>query len=109
MNKFMMNIGKLLAVDLVATSAKVSEILKGIVGPCLTALGSIGVIYMVVMGVQYAKAESEEKRAEVKKRLVNLAIGVVVMIVMITLCFAIKWDTVIPEMFGYLGEFDGTN
>lgn len=101
MKNLLLSMSRLLAPDVAATAAKVTEILSGIVGPCLSVIGSIGVIYMVVLGVQYAKAESDEKRMNMKKRLINLAIGVVVMIVLITLCFAIKWDLVVPEMFGY--------
>lgn len=101
MNKLLSSVNKFLAVDLAKTSAKVTEILSGIVGPCLSVIGSIGVIYLIVLGVQYAKAESDEKRMNMKKRLVNLAIGLVVMIVLITLCFAIKWDTLVTEVFGY--------
>ena len=104
MNKLLSLASKFMAVDLAKTAKKVSEILSEIVGPCLTAIGSIGVIYMVVLGVQYAKAESDEKRMNMKKRLINLAIGVLVMIVLITLCFAIKWDVLVPEMFGYYTE-----
>ena len=104
MNKFLLNIGKLLAVNTATfqrTADKISEILKNIVGPCLSVIASIGVIYLIVIGVQYAKAESDEKRMNYKKRLINLAIGVLVMIVLITLCFAIKWDVVVPDLFGY--------
>ena len=107
MNKLLSVVSKILAVDLAATAKKVSDILSGIVGPCLSVIGSIGVIYLIVIGVQYAKAESDEKRMNMKKRLINLAIGLMVMIVLITLCFAIKWDTIIPEMFGYLDAYDG--
>ena len=90
--------------NVVRTGQKVYEVLHNIVGPCLTALGSMAIIYMIVLGVQYAKSENADKRGEIKKRIVNLAIGVVIMIVMLTMCFAIRWDMVIPQLFGYLEE-----
>ena len=90
--------------NVVATAKKVNEVLSTIVGPCLTALGGMAIIYIVVLGVQYAKSENADKRAEMKKRIVNLAIGVVIMIVMITMCFAIQWDKIIPDLFGYLEQ-----
>jgi len=105
MRNFLLNISRMLAINsqsLLETSDKVHQILSTIVGPCLSVIGSIGVIYIVIMGVQYAKAETDDKRAELKKRMVNLAIGVVIMIVMITLCFAIKWNEIIPDLFGYI-------
>lgn len=106
MKNFLMSIGMLLSSStrLKETAEKVSEILKTIVGPCFTVLASLGVIYMVVLGVQYAKSESDDKRAETKKRIVNLAIGVVIMVLMLTICFAIQWDVIIPDLFGYVEQ-----
>ena len=104
MNKFLLSLSRLLAPteQLIRTSAKVNEVLHGIVGPCLSVIGSLGVIYIIILGVQYAKAESDDKRLECKKRMTNLAIGVAILIVMLTLCFAIDWSILVPEMFGYL-------
>lgn len=106
MKNFLMSIGMLLSSStrLKDTAEKVSEILKTIVGPCFSVLASLGVIYMVVLGVQYAKSESDDKRAETKKRIVNLAIGVVIMVLMLTICFAIQWDVIIPDLFGYVEQ-----
>ena len=106
MNKFLLSLSRLLAPSeqLIRTSAKVNEVLHGIVGPCLSVIGSLGVIYIIILGVQYAKAESDDKRLECKKRMTNLAIGVAVLIVMLTLCFALNWAEVVPDLFGYLDE-----
>ena len=107
MRQIMLSITSLLATtgnNVAATAQKVNEVLHNIVGPCLTALGGMAIIYIVVLGVQYAKSENADKRAEMKKRIVNLAIGVVIMIVMITMCFAIQWDKIIPDLFGYLEQ-----
>lgn len=103
MNK-LLNIGMLLASSVAATATKVYEVLHNIVGPCLSALEGCAIIYIVILGVQYAKSENNDKRADVKKRIVNLAIGVVAIAVMITLCFAIRWDKIVPELFGYLEQ-----
>lgn len=83
-------------------SEKVKTILTTIAGPILIALGSVGVIYMVILGVQYAKSENDDKRATVKRRLVNLAIGVVAMFALATVCMAIQWDVIVPELFSYM-------
>jgi len=107
MSRFLLNITKLLAINaqtLKDTSEQVHTILSTIVGPCLSVIGSIGVLYMIVMGVQYAKAENDEKRAEVKRRLVNLAIGVLIMGALIALCMAVRWDVLVPELFGYFAK-----
>lgn len=97
-----LNMGMLLAGNVVDTANKVNDVLKTIVSPCLVALEGMAIIYIVILGVQYAKSESADKRSEAKKRIVNLAIGAVAILVMLTLCAAIKWDAVIPELFGYL-------
>lgn len=98
----LLNVGMLLASNVEATAEKVYEVLHNIVGPCLSAIEGCAVIYIIILGVQYAKSESSDERAEVKKRITNLAIGAVAILVMITLCFAIRWDAIIPELFGYL-------
>ena len=102
MYNFLLSLSTLLAGSASAAAAKAQAILGGIVGPCLIVLGSMGVIYIIILGVQYAKSENDSKRADAKKRIVNLAIGVVVIIVLIVLCMAIQWDSIIKELYGYL-------
>lgn len=91
---------------LTETASKVNEVLESIVGPCLSVLGLFAVIYVIFLGVQYAKSESDEKRAENKKRMINTLIGAIVLILLITLCYAISWDKLIPQMFGYMKGAD---
>ena len=107
MKQRLLNIGMMLATSgnkVTDTANKVNEVLKTIVGPCLSVLGGMAIIYMVILGVQYAKSENNEKRGDIKKRIVNLAIGAVTIMVMLTLCFAIKWDAVVPQLFGYMEQ-----
>lgn len=103
MNKLMLSINRLL-VDLNSISEKVHTILKTIAGPILMALGSVGVIYILVLGVQYAKSENDDKRATVKKRIVNLAIGIFAMFALATICLTVKWDVIVPELFSYMRQ-----
>lgn len=105
MNKLLLSIGRLLAVTeqtLVDISNQITEILSTIVGPILVVIGSIGALYMVVLGVQYAKSEGDDKRSAIKRRLVNTAIGIVAIMALTALCFFIKWDEVVPSMFDYM-------
>jgi len=108
MNKLLLSISRLLdtADKLDRISGKVHTILKTIAGPILLAIGSVGALYMVVLGVQYAKSENDDKRAQVKKRLVNLAIGVVAMFGLAAICLAVKWDVIVPELFGYMDNVE---
>ena len=108
MNKFLMIVNKLMSGSdkdnerLVELGSKITEILGKYVGPILIALSGAAAIYMVVLGVQYAKSESDDKRAEVKKRLINMVIGVLIMIGLTVMCMAIPWADII-QIFGYAG------
>ena len=57
------------------------EVLDNLLIPVIILLGVAGSVYAIVLGVQYAKAESADKRDEAKKRLINAVIGIVIMLV----------------------------
>lgn len=99
MQNFLLNMSMLLTVA--ETAAKVNNILTTIAGPILSMLGSAAVIYAVVLGVQYAKAEDDGKRTEIKKRVVNAVIGIVIIFFLAALCMLIQWDTIVESIFGY--------
>ena len=109
MKNYLMNVavslGRLLATDqkLTDISTEVNNILKIWVGPLLIAIGGVGAVYMIVMGIQYAKSESDGKRAEIKSRLVNCIIGVISILVLGSLCIGIDWAGVV-QIFGYAAE-----
>ena len=81
-------------------ASKVNEILNVWIGPLFTVIGAIGAIYIVILAVQYAKAENDNKRAEVKTRIANCAIGVVSLLIIGTLCLKLDWVAV-ANIFGY--------
>jgi len=68
-----------------------SNLMKQIVGPVLIVVGAAAAIYAIYLGVMYAKAEDANKRKEVQGRLIGAAIGVVIILLGITLCYAINW------------------
>ena len=49
-------------------SNKVNEILNSWVGPLFTVIGAIGCIYIIILAVQYAKAEGDNKGKTIKIR-----------------------------------------
>ena len=59
----------------------VVDILDSMLLPILTA----GSIYAIVLGVNYSKAESADKREEAKKRMINAIIGIVVTLLLLIL------------------------
>ena len=108
MYKFLMIVNKLMASPDKSDEKynelgiKIAEILRNYVGPILIALSGAAAMYMVVLGVQYAKSESDDKRAEVKKRIINMVVGVLIMIGLTVMCMAIPWADFI-QIFGYAG------
>ena len=92
---------KNLLLNLGDTATKVNSILSEIVGPIMIALGGAMGVYIVVLGVQYAKSENDNKRAEAKTRMVNCLIGLFVAIVMAVLCMAVKWDALVTQIYDY--------
>ena len=67
-----------------------------IVMPVLIAIVLvIGMIYAVIIGVQFAKAEDTDTRDKAKTRLINVIIGVVIAVVLMVVIWAI-----IPVIMG---------
>ena len=89
--------------DLKSVSDQVNQILNDWVGPLFIMIGACGGIWAVVMGVQYARCENDAKRAELKSRMVNCIIGVVIILVLGTCCIGINWAGVV-KIFGYIWE-----
>lgn len=63
----------------------VAELLGEILVPLIIILGAAGTIYGVVLGIQYSKSESADKRDEAKKRIVNMLIGFIALFVLLIL------------------------
>lgn len=72
--------------------------LESLLIPITIILAVAGAIWVIVLGVQLARAESADKASEAKKRLINVAVAIVAIIVFIWLLsfFASK----VPELFG---------
>ncbi len=60
-------------------------------GPVLISLLlAVGVIYCIVLGVQYARAEKGEERDTAKKKAINAAISFLVIIILLVLLYAFR-------------------
>ena len=99
MRNLILSISRMLA-DMEAIGNDIHELLNTWVGPIFTAIGAVGIIYVIVLGIQYIKSENDSKRAEVKSRMINCVIGIVVIIILVTLCFTVNWASFV-SMFGY--------
>ena len=71
-----------------------SDTMGNIVQPILIVIGAVVAVYIIYLGVLYAKAEDANKRKEVQGRLIGAAIGLVIALVGITLCSVIDWANI---------------
>lgn len=72
-------------------------LIKKILGPVLAVIGVAGVVYAVVLGVRYAKAEDADARKKVQGKLIGALIGAAIIIVGATLCFALDWELIFED------------
>jgi len=56
-----------------------------IINPILILVATAGIIYAVVVGVKFAKAEDKSAREEAKQKLITVIVGIVVTGVLIAL------------------------
>lgn len=86
----------------------VVDILDSMLYPIMILLGTAGSIYAIVLGVNYSKAESADKREEAKKRMINAIIGIVVTLLLLILLklFTANANTIATwiQGFGTQGE-----
>ena len=74
-----------------------------VINPVLILAATAGIIYAVVVGFKFVKAEDKSQRDEAKQKLITVIIGVVVTAVLIAafywLAFALKNGTIRFENF----------
>ncbi len=61
------------------------NIINAIVVPILICVAIVGIIYSIVLGVNYARAETSDQKEEAKKRIINVVVGALLMIVLMLL------------------------
>jgi len=67
--------------------APIFTILDWLLPVIMIVLGIAGIIFAIVLGVNYAKAENADEKDAAKKRLINAVVGIVITIVAIALIF----------------------
>lgn len=60
---------------------------NNIIGPILILVATAGVIYSIVVGIRFVKAEDKSQRDEAKQKLIMVIVGIVVTIVLIILFY----------------------
>ncbi len=76
-----------------ATANPIIVLINSIMNPLLGIVGAAGVVYCVILGVQFAKAEEPQDREKTKGALKNAIIGFVIIFVLL---LALK--IMIPQM-----------
>ena len=99
MMNFLLAQGELTSVDKVANGIA-NLVTTKILGPVFVVIGVAAVIYAIILGINYAKAEDADARKKVQGRLIGALIGAVIIIAGATLCFAIKWESIFTDFSG---------
>ena len=64
-----------------------SKAMTSVLVPILTLVAFAGIIYAIVVGVRFAKADDKSQRDEAKQKLITVIVGIVVTAVLIALFF----------------------
>lgn len=80
-----------------------------IINPILILVATAGIIYAIVVGVKFAKAEDKSQRDEAKQKLITVIIGIVVTFVLIALFYwlqalLLSGNVDVENFFGFQGE-----
>lgn len=65
--------------------APIAKFLDSLLIPLTIIIAVAGAVWVIILGVQLARAESADKAQEAKKRLINVAVALVAVIVFIWL------------------------
>ncbi len=86
--------------------APILNVLNSILIPVIVILGVAGMIYGIVLGVQYSKAETADKREELKKRLISAVIGIGIALVVLIVMKVLIQNA--GKIFGWVEDESGT-
>ena len=64
---------------------------NNIIGPILILVATAGIIYAIVVGVKFVKADTKDEREEAKQKLISVIVGIVVTLVLIALFYYLAW------------------
>ena len=65
----------------------VVDLLGKLLQPLLILVATAGIIYVIILGVNYSRAETSDKKDEAKKRIINAIVGFVITIVLLFLLY----------------------
>lgn len=62
-----------------------------VIGPILLVVATAGIIYAIVVGVKFVRAEDKNEREEAKQKLIYVIVGIVVTAVLIALFYFLAY------------------
>ncbi len=65
--------------------------LVNFINPILIVVSVAGLVYAIVVGIRFAKADDKNEREEAKQKLIYVIVGIVVTIVLIALFYFLKY------------------
>ncbi len=65
--------------------APIAKFLDDLLVPVIIIVGALGAVWIIILGVNLARAESSDKAAEAKKRLINVIIAILSVIILVFL------------------------
>lgn len=76
--------------DMEGVANKIADFLKSLFAPMIIIVGAVGMLYCVLLGVNFAKAEEPQDREKAKTHLKNAIIGYVLIFILV---FALTYIT----------------
>jgi len=73
------------------------DAVTSIINPILILVATAGIIYAIVVGVKFARAEDKGQRDEAKQKLITVIIGIVVTAVLIALFYWLQTTLTDPN------------
>ena len=86
MNMFLARLAMLLEGDNIAIPTWLTTIINAVqrvIGPILIVAATAGVLYAIVVGIKFVKADTKDEREEAKQKLITVIVGVVVTLLLI--------------------------
>ena len=111
MNMFLTNVAMTLAALPNTGAGWLDKLLAAVIrviNPILIVVAVAGILYAIVVGVKFVKADTKEEREEAKQKLITVIIGIVVTFVLIALFYFLAFNIGEGKMFDvskyFLGE-----
>lgn len=65
--------------------------LQSVINPILILVATAGIIYAIVVGIKFVKADDKSQRDEAKAKLISVIIGIAVTAALIALFYWLSW------------------